>query len=154
VNYHLTIEFSSLFLAGVLAGEEFVVRFGIRGPLATLDDGPHIQLRQALVLTLRVLVPAIYVPTLLAGVAVLVLGGADAGLPFRCAGVGALIIWILVTLFGTVPINAAALDWKPDAPPSDWKQQVDRWEQLNTVRTCAALLAFAFLLAAVALRLG
>jgi hypothetical protein len=32
----------SVLFAGLLAGEEFVIRYGVRGPLATLDDGPHI----------------------------------------------------------------------------------------------------------------
>jgi uncharacterized membrane protein len=62
-----------------------------------------------------------------------------------------LLVWILVTLFGTVPINEAALDWRPDAPPANWRALVDRWERLNTVRTCAAVLAFAFLLTGTAL---
>jgi hypothetical protein len=33
----------SVLFAGLLAGEEFVIRYGVRGPLATLDDGPHIR---------------------------------------------------------------------------------------------------------------
>jgi uncharacterized membrane protein len=65
------------------------------------------------------------------------------------AGVIALLVWFLVTLFGTVPINAAALDWRPEAPPPDWTAAVNRWESLNTVRTWAAILAFALLLAGV-----
>ena len=32
----------SVFFAGLLAGEEFVIRYGVRGPLASLEDGPHI----------------------------------------------------------------------------------------------------------------
>jgi uncharacterized membrane protein len=53
-----------------------------------------------------------------------------------------------VTLGGTVPINAAVLDWDASAPPADWRARVDRWEQLNTVRTWAAVIAFAVLLTA------
>ena len=52
-----------------------------------------------------------------------------------------------VTLGGTVPINAAALEWDASAPPVTWRVQVDRWERLNTVRTWAAVVAFALLLA-------
>ena len=70
------------------------------------------------------------------------------------AGVLALLIWFLVTLFGTVPINTAALEWQPDEPPRDWRALVDRWERLNTIRAWAAILAFGFFLTAVAVRLG
>ena len=38
--HHGVIEFAALFLAGLLAGEEFVVRYGVRGPLAALETDP------------------------------------------------------------------------------------------------------------------
>jgi len=50
-----------------------------------------------------------------------IVDGTDAGAVFRWAGVVALLVRFLVTLFGTVPINAAALEWQPDAPPGNWK---------------------------------
>jgi hypothetical protein len=87
------------------------------------------------------------------GIAVAIVDGTEAGAGFRWAGVAALLIWMLATFFGTVPINAAALDWSPEAPPSNWKALVDRWERLNTVRAWAAVAAFACFLIAVALRL-
>ena len=141
------IEFAALFLAGLLAGEEFVVRYGVRGPLAALDDLAHIEFRQGLIRTLRVLVPAIFGPALAAGVAAAIAAGAGPGVALRWAGVLALLGWALVTLFGTVPINSGALDWRPAAPPADWKALIARWERLDTVRTWAAVLAFALFLA-------
>ena len=115
--HHGVIEFAALFLAGLLAGEEFVVRYGVRGPLAALDDRAHIEFRQGLIRTLRVLVPAIFGPALAAGVAAAIAAGAGPGVALRWAGVLALLGWALVTLFGTVPINSGALDWRPAAPP-------------------------------------
>jgi len=56
-------------------------------------------------------------------------------------------VFAVATVAGTVPINAAALDWRPDAPPGDWRAQIERWERLNTVRCWAALLTFGLLLA-------
>jgi len=46
-----------------------------------------------------------------------------------------------------VPINEAALDWDPAAPPGNWRALVDRWEDLNSVRAGLAVGAFALLLA-------
>jgi uncharacterized membrane protein len=135
----------SVFFAGLLAGEEFVIRFGVRGPLAGLPDGVHILIRQALITTLRVLVPVLYLLTLMATLATTCLDGAEY-LPLRAVGVGALLVWMALTLGGTVPINVAALEWDADAPPANWRSQVSRWERLNTFRTAAALGAFALLL--------
>jgi uncharacterized membrane protein len=139
---------ASVLFAGLLAGEEFVIRYGVRGPLASLDDRPHILLRQALIRPLRVLVPCIYLATLISATAATALDGIGSGLALRCFGLGALLVWIAVTLGGTVPINAAVLDWDANAPPANWRAWVDRWEQLNTVRTWAAVIAFALLLTA------
>jgi uncharacterized membrane protein len=133
----------------MLAGEEFVIRYGVRGPLAALDDRSHIELRQGLIRTLRILVPAIFLPAFAVAITVGVLDGSA----FQWAGAVALFAWLLVTLFGTVPINEAAIEWSADAPPANWKALVDRWERLNTVRTWTAMTAFACLLTSVALRI-
>jgi uncharacterized membrane protein len=132
--------------AGLLAGEEMAVRYGVRGPVAGLDDESHIRLRQGLVRTLRVLVPAVYLPTLVCAAAAALFTGPTAGQALRGAATLALLAWIGVTLGGTVPINAAVLDWSPSDPPRNWMARVDRWERMNTVRTWLAITAFALLI--------
>jgi hypothetical protein len=137
----------SLFAAGLLAGEEFVIRFGVRGPLASLDLDAHILFRQALIRRLRVLVPAIFLVAFLSGAALSVLTGD----PFDIIGVAALAGFISITLGGTVPINQAVLRWNPVLPPPDWHAVIVRWERLDTTRTAAAVLAFVFFLLPVTL---
>lgn len=151
MDLSILLGFINLFFAGILAGEELTVRFGVRGPLASLADKPHIEFRQALILRLRVLVPIIFALALVSGIAVTVANGFDSGFGLRCAGLLALVAFILVTLFGTVPINAAALYWNPVAPPANWQQLVQRWERLDDVRCAMALLAFALFLIGMAL---
>jgi uncharacterized membrane protein len=132
----------NVFSAGLLAGEEFIIRFGVRGPLAALDPAPHIRLRQSLIRTLRVLVPALLAVTLLSAIATAVVTGLAPGWTFRAAGLAALVLFIMVTLAGTVPINQAVLVWNPQAPPPDWQAAIRRWERLDDVRTAAAVAAF------------
>jgi hypothetical protein len=146
--------FVNLYFAGLLAGEEFVIRFGVRAPIAHLDEWPQIHLRQALIRRLRVVVPAIFGSTILTAAAATVLNGFDLGFGLRCVGGIALLAWLLVTLFGTVPINQATLTWEPGAPPKNWRALVRRWERLDTARCWAAMLAFALFLTAMALRLS
>jgi len=146
------IRFLSLFLAGILAGEELVVRYGVHPSLTALGERSQIQARQALIIRLRVLVPVIFVLTAASTIVVLILDGSGAGFGFRCAAALALLSWILVTAIGTVPINKGTLDWRPDAPPANWRALVTRWERLDVIRSSAAVLAFAFLLAAAAVQ--
>ena len=148
------LEFMNVLSAGVLAGEEFVIRYGVRAPVASLDEKPHLQLRQALIRTLRLLVPAVFGLTILSGIAVTVLGGLGLGLGLRCAGLLALLAFISITLGGTVPINQAIMTWDVAAPPKDWQTQIKRWERLDTARTWTAITAFCLFLAAVVVQIS
>ena len=100
------------------------------------------------------LVPAFFVPTTLTGIAVTVLNGAAPGFGFRCAGLLAMLIWILIRIVGTVPINSATLTWEPGAPPKNWKALVNQSEQFHIVGTWAVVAAFALFLTTVALKLA
>ena len=154
VNLVTLLDFVNLFFAGMLAGIEFVIHYGLRGPCETLDDHAQLQLRQALVIRLRVLVPAFFAPTALLGIALTVLSGGIPGFWFRCAAVLTVCIWILIRVVGTVPINSATADWQLSAPPKNWKELVNRAERFHSVGVWAAVLAFAFFLSAVALKLA
>ena len=73
MNIATTLDFVNLFFAGMLAGIEFVIHYGLRGPSEILDEQSQLQLRQALVMRLRVLVPAFFAPTAVLGIALTVL---------------------------------------------------------------------------------
>ena len=68
MNSATVLDFVTLFFAGMLAGIEFVIHYGVRGPSEILDDHAQLQLRQALVMRLRVLVPAFFAPTAVFGI--------------------------------------------------------------------------------------
>ena len=111
MNLHIILDFINLFFAGMLAGIEFVIHYGLRGPSEALDDHAQLQLRKALVMRLRVLVPAFFAPTAVLGIALTVLNANTPGFEFRCAAVLAVCIWILIRVVGTVPINSATAEW-------------------------------------------
>lgn len=153
MNTATILDFINLFFAGTLAGVEFVIHYGLRVPSEVLDEQSQLQLRQALVLRLRVLVPVFFVPTAVSGIAVTVLDGFDPGFWFRGAGVLAILTWILTRVVGTVSINSDTLTWQLSTPPKDWKAQVNHAERFHIVGTWAAVAAFAFFLIATALKL-
>ncbi|HEY4225695.1 MAG TPA: anthrone oxygenase family protein [Pseudolysinimonas sp.] len=147
----LVLETLGVLFAGVLAGEEFIVRYGVQPALTALPDLPHLLARQALVRRLRIVVPALMVPTVLLAIAGLVVGGAGAGFGFRLAGLAALIAFVLFSFLGTVPINIRVNGWDAERPPVDWRQTVARWQLIDVFRSSAALLGFALLLIGVVL---
>lgn len=147
---HGAIACINLFFTGLLAGEELVIRLGVRDTLRVLDDGSHIRLRQALIRSLRVVVPAIMLPAILSGIVSALTHDAGPGAICRWTAVASSLAFLGITMFGTVPINAAVLDWDADAPPPGWHAAIRRWESLNTLRCILAVLAFALFLAAAA----
>ncbi len=144
----------SVFFAGLLAGMEFVIHYGIWKPAETLDEHAQLQLRQALVQRLRVLVPAFFAPTAVAAIAAAVLDGSAPGMWFRYVGVLGVLIWIVIRVIGTVPINSATLTWLVSAPPKNWQALVNRAERFHDIGVWAVILAFACFLTAMALQLN
>jgi len=141
------LNFLSVIFAGLLAGSEFTIHYGLRAPAESLDERSQLVLRQAMVRRLRILVPAFFVPAAVFGVAVSVLGGSP-GFWFRCTAMVALLGWVLIRAIGTIPINSATLDWQIETPPKNWKALVDRAERFHDAGVFAAVVAFAALVVA------
>jgi hypothetical protein len=154
MSWDYLLRFANLFCSGILAGVEIVIHYGLHPAARTMSDQAQVQLRQALVLRLRVLVPAFFLPTAVTGVAVAILDGAAPGFGFRCVGVFALSVWVVIRVIGTVPINSASLAWKAASPPADWKALVEHAERFHIVGVWAAVLAFGSFLAAAAAKLA
>jgi hypothetical protein len=147
------LDFVNVFFAGMLAGIEFVIHYGLHQPAEILKEKSQIQLRQALILRLRVLVPAFFIPAVVSGIAVTALDGAAPGFWFRCAGVFAMLIWILIRIIGTIRINSDTLTWEPGVPPKNWRALVNESERFHIVATWAVVAAFVLFLTAMALKL-
>jgi hypothetical protein len=58
MNPSTILGFVNLFFAGMLASMEFVIHYGVSPATEALGNQAQLQLRQALVLRLRVLIPA------------------------------------------------------------------------------------------------
>ena len=151
---HTALEIVGLFFAGLLAGEEFVIRYGVQPALTQLEDRAHLQARQALIRRLRILVPSLMLPTVVLGISVLIRGTFAPGAAFRWAGAAALLVFVLSSFLGTVPINIKVVQWQVEAPPADWKAVIRRWEQIDVLRSSAAMLAFVLFLIAASLRIA
>jgi len=93
MNSATILDFVNIFFAGMLAGIEFVIHYGLRGPSEMLDEHAQLQLRQALVMRLRVLVPAFFAPTAVFGIGLTLVNDGTPGFVFRCAAVLALCIY-------------------------------------------------------------
>lgn len=148
----VVLEVVQLVLVGLLAGEELIVRYGLQPALESLPDDAHVRARIAMVKRLKVVVPVMMIPTVVASIALLALADGDAGLHWRIAGTGALVGFLLFSFLGTVPINIKVNDWDGDHPPANWRWVAHRWKTIDTFRSTAVILSFSCFATAVALQ--
>ena len=59
-----------------------------------------------------------------------------------CITVGLLVIILLLTRLGSVPINLEMKTWNTFIPPPNYKAKMDTWDLYNAVRTFAAIAGF------------
>ena len=93
----------------------------------------------------RGILPVLVLTVLAPLVALVALRHRRGSTAWRLAAVSFLIYLIGVmayTVLLNVPINNAMLDWDAASPPSDWADQRDRWDLLNTIRTPVTIAVF------------
>ncbi|MEO8527879.1 MAG: DUF1772 domain-containing protein [Pseudolysinimonas sp.] len=144
----MILEIVSVVLAGLLAGIEFIVRWGVQPALSALEDRPHLAARQSLIKRLRILVPAIGLPAAILAIVAAIVGTSSDGSLLRWLGAGFLVVFFGIAFGGTVPINIKVDAWSLDAPPADWKDVIRRWQAIDVFRSTAALVAFVLLVVA------
>ncbi len=131
-----------LFFVGLLAGVEVAVHYGIGAPPSALTESAQIILRQAMVRRLRVLAPVLFVPSLLLATMIAVNERNEPQCWLRYVAVSMLLLWTLIRIVRTVPVNSATLEWDPEAPPTKWRALVQRTERFHVVAAWAAVVAF------------
>lgn len=135
-------DFIELLFVGLLAGIELAVHYGIGAPPVSLSEEAQILLRQALVRRLRILVPAIFLPAFLFAVLVAFQERHAPETWLRGGAIGMFLLWVVIRILRTVPVNSATLDWDPRDPPTDWRSQVERTERFHVIGAWAAVVAF------------
>jgi uncharacterized membrane protein len=146
----LVLQIVVVVLAGVLAGTEFIVRWGVQPALSRLDARTSLAARKSLITRMRVLVPALGMPTLVLAIVSAVLGQQTDGAWLRWSGAVFLVLFFAIAFAGTVPINARIDGWSLDDPPADAEAVIRRWELIDVFRSSAALVAFVLLVVALA----
>ena len=136
--------FASLLFAGLFAGflaAVLVLEHSLRGSDSTI----YTQVRLVELDSLDKLAVATLLPALVT-TAVLVYGTFRTNTRWPTIVALALLIFVFgLTVVVNLPINSDQLDWNVESPPSDWANVRDRWQIAHTIRTTAAVLAFATL---------
>lgn len=135
---------ASLLFAGLFAGFLTAVLV-LELSLRSVDGTVYTQVRQVELDALDKLAAATLLPALIA-TAVLAYQTFRTSTRWSTVAALALLLFIFgLTLIVNLPINSDQLDWNALSPPTDWASVRDRWQIAHTIRTIAAVLAFAIL---------
>jgi uncharacterized membrane protein len=137
------VRWASLLFTGVFAGflvGVLVLENSLRGYGASV----YTQVRQVELDSLDTLASVTLIPAILTTVVLAIRArGNDRRLVLVAAAL--LVLVFATSLAINLPINADQADWSVQNPPADWSTMRDRWQLAHTIRTTAALLAFATL---------
>ncbi|MEU4604649.1 anthrone oxygenase family protein [Kribbella sp. NPDC023972] len=144
------VRWASLLFTGVFAGflvGVLVLENSLRGYGASV----YTQVRQVELDSLDTLASVTLIPAILATVVLAIRArGNDRRRVLVAAAL--LVLVFAISLAINLPINADQADWSAQNPPADWSTVRDRWQLAHTIRTTAALLAFATLTTALTYR--
>lgn len=134
-------------LLGVMAGFFFAFAIDVAPAMANLDASSYITAQQWINRAVRnATFGATYFGSALApfvaAAAVFWCGRRRAGVAWLLIALiyFAAVFWVTRTV--NVPINDELASWQPEAPPSNWQEARDTWNQSNLVRTIASLACF------------
>lgn len=157
MRYHaaLFLSIAATCLLGIMAGFFFAFAIDVAPAMRHLDASNYIITQQWINSVVR---NATFGATFFGSTLLPFIAAAAA---FRCGSRQVGMAWLVIALvyFGAVfwvtrtinvPINNALATWEPDAPPVDWQQARDTWNQSNLVRTIVSVACFVAALVVVA----
>ncbi|MHA6616283.1 anthrone oxygenase family protein [Pseudonocardia sp. DLS-67] len=142
------LEVVTTVVVGVMVGVEFSVAFVINPILNALPEDSS-QLGHAHGgRMLGAVMPTWYIGSLVLVGAWAVAGWNHPGTGLVVTGGALLVLSVIMSVLLLVPINNRSKTWTPDNRPTDWKQQLNRWDRLHYVRVAVIVAAFALLVTA------
>lgn len=140
---------SSLFvLALALAGSMVGIEIAVGILVTTFDrlpDGGGLLARADAARTLGRIMPLWYAATVVMSlVCAALVWGSPTMAPTLVAAV-LFVAGILMSVVLLVPINTRAASWTPSDAPSDWRDQLRRWDRIHLARTVVVSAGFVLL---------
>ena len=140
--------FLTVVVVGLMVGVEFAVAVFVNPIFDRLPDGGGLRARSDGARVLGRVMPFWYIGSVLLAAAWTAVSWGDT----RTWAVltGGLLLVVSVIMSGTllVPINNRVAQWSTGIAPTDWRQQMHRWDRLHYVRVGVIVVGFALLVLA------
>jgi uncharacterized membrane protein len=150
------VQFITLALTTLVAGVMWGTWLGLSRSIASFSAPTFLDIGHSMIANLAPVMPALMSSAVASAAALSVLSYREGspGFPFVTAGLGLLIVAVVITLLVEVPIDNQIRVWTPTSLPTDWRELRDRWSAFHVVRTFTSVAAMGLFLAAVIFRTG
>lgn len=142
------IRLVNLFLAGLLAGNEFGSWAALHPALGKLDPTERLRAEQEVTRRYAAIMPFWMVSTLLSCLAALGISRGSADFRRTLAGTACFAGMLVSTRLGNVPINDRVLELSPE-DQEEFARLRERWDLLHTLRVILNLTGLGFLISGV-----
>ena len=139
------VQFASVAMTGLLAGNEVGTLIGFHPALQALPLRAQIESEQALNGRLVKIMPTYMTATVLAATAAALDRRGERSFPLAAGAAGASALVLGITLVGNVPLNERTVSYPSDGDEAGWTAIRRRWERLHAARVCLDVAAFAAL---------
>ena len=142
------LEVFTTVVVGLMVGVEFSVAFVINRILNALPDDSNQLGRAHGGRMLGAVMPFWYIGSLALSAVWAVAAWHHSGAGLVVTAAALLIVSVIMSILLLVPINNQGKTWTPENRPTDWKEQMNRWDRYHYVRVAVIIAAFALLAAA------
>jgi len=134
----------------VIVSQSFMYILSLKNTQLALGGGSYTELRQLIDANMRHNFKYVIYLTLFANLLLVILNSkTPSGLMFITAAIAlvALVIDVLLTLKGNVPVNDIINSWSTESYPDNWREVRDKWFTIFRYRQMATITGFLSLLA-------
>ncbi|MFB7663592.1 DUF1772 domain-containing protein [Kitasatospora sp. NPDC056138] len=129
-------------MVGLMVGVEFAVAAFVNPILDRLPDDGGVAARSDGARVLGRIMPFWYIGSVALGAVWAAVAWGGAGAALVVTGTVLLVLSVVMSILLLVPINSRVAAWSQEGVPTDWKQQVGRWDRFHYVRVGVIVLAF------------
>jgi len=132
-----------VFATGIVAGAFTIGTFAMHPAAARLDPAHHIIFRQELIRRLSRFLPPFMLTPLVVVPLAMTLCRSSIAVSVAAASLVLSLTTVGITVMINAPLNRQFAKWTPEALPSDWPEDIRRWDRAHTLRMTTAAGAFA-----------
>jgi len=135
-------QMADVFATGIVAGAFAIGTFAVHPASARLDPTGHFIFRQEVIRRMSRFLPPFMLAPLLSAPLAMTFCRSLTTVSVDALSLALSFTTVAITVFVNAPLNRRFAKWTPGALPSEWAEDIQRWNRAHTLRMTTAAGAF------------